>query len=69
MTLTYDVFYSTSTYVRPNFTEFNVVNQPATVGPDNWTWRLPWPVDQLIRGEQSLAVAAQLREWALRHRR
>jgi TonB-dependent receptor len=30
--LTYDGFYSTSTYVRPNFTEFNVVNQPATVG-------------------------------------
>lgn len=31
-TLTYDLFYSTTTYVRPNFTEFNVVNQPATAG-------------------------------------
>jgi TonB-dependent receptor len=30
--LTYDAFYSTSTYVRPNFTEFNVVNQPAAQG-------------------------------------
>ena len=26
---TYDLFYSTSTFVRPNFTEFNIVNQPA----------------------------------------
>ena len=32
LTLTYDLFYSTTTYVRPNFTEFNVVNQPATAG-------------------------------------
>ena len=20
------------------------INQPATVGEGNWTWRLPWPV-------------------------
>ena len=32
LTITYDLFYSTTTYVRPNFTEFNVVNQPATAG-------------------------------------
>lgn len=31
-TVNYDFFYSTSTYVRPNFTEFNVVNQPAAQG-------------------------------------
>jgi TonB-dependent receptor len=31
-TFNYDFFYSTSTYVRPNFTEFNVVNQPAAQG-------------------------------------
>ena len=23
------------------------INQPATVGDENWTWRLPWPVDRL----------------------
>ena len=22
------------------------INQPATVGDDNWTWRLPWPSDR-----------------------
>jgi TonB-dependent receptor len=31
-TFTYDLNYSTSTFVRPNFTEFNIVNQPATQG-------------------------------------
>eukprot|EP01035_Chromulina_nebulosa_P014563 gene14563-19270_t len=30
--LTYDLFYSTSTFVRPNFTEFNIVNIPAAQG-------------------------------------
>jgi 4-alpha-glucanotransferase len=23
------------------------INEPATVGPENWTFRLPWPVDRL----------------------
>ena len=23
------------------------INVPGTVGDDNWTWRLPWPVDRL----------------------
>ena len=23
------------------------INTPATVSEDNWTWRLPWPVDRL----------------------
>ena len=23
------------------------INAPATVTDDNWTWRLPWPVDRL----------------------
>ncbi|WP_414662809.1 TonB-dependent receptor [Horticoccus sp. 23ND18S-11] len=30
--LTYDLYYSTSTFVRPNFTEFNIVNIPAAQG-------------------------------------
>ncbi len=32
MLFTYDFYYSTSTYVRPNFTEFNIVNIPAAQG-------------------------------------
>lgn len=31
-TLTYDLYYSTTTFVRPNFTEFNIVNIPAAQG-------------------------------------
>jgi 4-alpha-glucanotransferase len=23
------------------------INTPATVNDHNWTWRLPWPVDEL----------------------
>ena len=23
------------------------VNVPGTVGPENWTWALPWPVERL----------------------
>ena len=45
------------------------INQPATVGDSNWTWRLPWPVDRMAEEPQAMAVAAQLREWAARHRR
>lgn len=45
------------------------INEPATVGTDNWTWRLPWPSDRLVTDPEALAVASQLREWAQRHRR
>jgi 4-alpha-glucanotransferase len=45
------------------------INQPATIGEDNWTWRLPWPSDRLQSEPQALAIASQLREWARRHRR
>jgi 4-alpha-glucanotransferase len=45
------------------------INQPATVGNDNWTWRLPWPSDRLPREPEAMAVANQLREWCQRHRR
>jgi 4-alpha-glucanotransferase len=40
------------------------INQPATVGRENWTWRLPWPVDRLTSEPEARAVAAQLREWS-----
>jgi 4-alpha-glucanotransferase len=45
------------------------INQPATVGGINWTWRLPWPVDRLSKEPQALAAAAQLKAWTLRHGR
>ncbi len=45
------------------------INQPATIGDDNWTWRLPWPSDRLQTEPQAIAVANQLREWSRRHRR
>ena len=45
------------------------INQPATVGQENWTWRLPWPSDRLPEQPDAIGVAAQLREWARRHGR
>jgi 4-alpha-glucanotransferase len=45
------------------------INQPATTGDDNWTWRLPWPCDRLATQPDAIAVANQLREWSLRHAR
>ena len=45
------------------------INQPATVGSDNWTWRLPWPSDRLATEPVAMSVARQLAEWSRRHRR
>jgi 4-alpha-glucanotransferase len=45
------------------------INQPATIGDGNWTWRLPWPSDRLSTEAAAIAVADQLREWSTRHRR
>jgi 4-alpha-glucanotransferase len=45
------------------------INQPATIGDENWTWRLPWPSDRLRTEPQAIAIANQLREWASRHGR
>jgi 4-alpha-glucanotransferase len=45
------------------------INQPATTGDDNWTWRLPWPCDRLGTEAAALAVGDQLREWSVRHGR
>jgi 4-alpha-glucanotransferase len=45
------------------------INQPATVGPTNWTWRLPWPTDHLSLEPAALAVARRLATWSTRHRR
>jgi 4-alpha-glucanotransferase len=45
------------------------INQPATVGEENWTWRLPWPSDRLTTQPEAMAIANQLREWSQRHNR
>ena len=45
------------------------INQPATVGSENWTWRLPWPSDRLSTQPDAMAVAGQLAEWSRRHGR
>jgi 4-alpha-glucanotransferase len=40
------------------------INVPATVGADNWTYRLPWPVDRLSDIHEAREAAARLRRWA-----
>jgi 4-alpha-glucanotransferase len=40
------------------------VNTPATVGEENWTWRLPWPVDRLLDEPEPRDRALALRAWA-----
>ena len=38
---------------------------PSTVQDTNWTYRVPWTVDELS-GETGAALAARLRDLALR---
>jgi 4-alpha-glucanotransferase len=45
------------------------INTPATVGRDNWSWRMPWPVDQWLSQPEAVAAADRLRELASRHGR
>jgi 4-alpha-glucanotransferase len=45
------------------------INQPATVGHQNWTWKLPWPSDRLQEQPEAVDVGQQLRDCAARHRR
>ena len=45
------------------------INQPATVGDANWTWRLPWPSDRMQTDGAAMEVATQLKEWCTRHAR
>ena len=40
------------------------INTPATVTDENWTWRLPWPVDTLADQSAASERAALLRAWA-----
>ena len=45
------------------------INQPATIGDDNWTWRMPWPCDRLSTESDAISVASQLHEWSATHGR
>jgi len=45
------------------------INQPATVGDHNWSWKLPWFSDHLSRERQALEVAERLSEWSRRYQR
>ena len=45
------------------------VNTPATVTGDNWSWRMPWPVDEWLSRQESVAVADHLRGLASHHGR
>lgn len=45
------------------------INQPATVGDGNWTWRLPWPVDRMTTEPEAMGIANQLAEWSRKHNR
>jgi 4-alpha-glucanotransferase len=45
------------------------INQPATVGDQNWTWKLPWPTDRMPAEPEAIQVAQQLRECTVRHGR
>ncbi len=45
------------------------INQPATIGEHNWTWRLPWPVDRMSTEPEAAVVSAQLRKWSEQNKR
>ncbi|MBI3491540.1 MAG: 4-alpha-glucanotransferase [Acidobacteria bacterium] len=40
------------------------INEPATMNDENWTFRLPWPVDKLNEIPEALERKNQLAEWA-----
>lgn len=45
------------------------INEPATVTDDNWTYRLPWPVDQLDREPEAQERQDALRRWTEKYGR
>lgn len=40
------------------------INVPATTGEENWTYRLPWPVDRWGRRDEARERAQTLQAWA-----
>jgi 4-alpha-glucanotransferase len=45
------------------------INTPSVVSDENWTWRLPWPVEQLTSDPAAIERAAFLRGLTLRSSR
>ncbi len=45
------------------------INQPATVSDANWTYRLPWPVDNWDDVPEARETKNRLRAWASRYQR
>jgi 4-alpha-glucanotransferase len=45
------------------------INVPATVGDNNWTYRLPWPSDRLDQEPEAQERQNTLRGWAKRYQR
>jgi 4-alpha-glucanotransferase len=45
------------------------INEPATVGHQNWTFRLPWPCDRLGEVPAARERQAALGDWTLRYGR
>ena len=45
------------------------VNEPATVSDDNWTFRLPWPVDRMQEVPAACETRDRLRAWSERYAR
>jgi 4-alpha-glucanotransferase len=45
------------------------INTPAVIGDDNWTWRLPWPIEDLPREEQGRERAQFARDQAAKNGR
>ncbi|HEX4346386.1 MAG TPA: hypothetical protein VHZ73_02375, partial [Vicinamibacterales bacterium] len=40
------------------------INVPAAVNETNWTFRLPWPVDQLDAAPEARERQARLHAWS-----
>jgi len=45
------------------------INEPATIGEHNWTFRLPWPSDRLDEEPEARERQAKLREWTEKYGR
>ncbi len=45
------------------------MNTPGTVGPQNWTFRLPWTLDELFSAAEPVATARELAHLAERYGR
>lgn len=45
------------------------INEPATVGEHNWTYRLPWPIDRFDIVTEAQERGERLRVWAEKYRR